>query len=129
MVERGEKSAAISRPLRVPLKVGTKLRWTADEAGTAHIKIQFTGCFASFSAGDPIPPGDRCNSKRHDGVVKTFNLKSKRGKNSKTWLGKTDPGSRLRVGGRYVVSLGVTDAADNRSRKRKLELHIDAARD
>jgi hypothetical protein len=129
VVERGEKSAAVSRPLRVPLKVGTKLRWTADEAGTAHISIQFTGCFSSFPAGSPVPPGDRCNSRRHDGIVKTFSLKSKRGKNSKTWLGKTDPGSQLRVGGRYTASLRVTDAADNRSRRRRLELHIDAPRD
>jgi hypothetical protein len=126
VAKRGEKSAA-GTELHQPLRVGTKLRWTADEAGSARIVFTHVLCFTKHYVGEAVRDDERCNKRKLDGTVYTLRAKSKRGKNSVKYLGKTKAGKRLRIGGVYIARLVVTDAAGNPSVPRTLRLRVDEA--
>ncbi|HEX8122761.1 MAG TPA: hypothetical protein VF549_16015 [Solirubrobacteraceae bacterium] len=124
MVARAGEWVASGRKLRVPLRVGTKVRWTADEAGTATITVRHAGCFTFRYVGDSVTRKERC-PRTKDGVVYTDEVPSKVGGNTLRYRGQTDGGKRLRVGGRYQMTLSVTDAAGNVSRVRSAKFRVD----
>jgi hypothetical protein len=126
VARRGDETA-INPLLRVPLKVGTRLRWTADEAGSATIVIRHTGCrkFRKYN-GHSVAKNEECKaSARPDGTVAVLRTRSRRGASSVTWLGKTLAGKRLRIGGVYTATLVVVDPSGNRSAGRSVAMSVD----
>ncbi len=124
IVGRIDDKLATGGKLRQPLRVGTRLRWTADEPGTAALIVTHTGCFSSSYVGDDVTKKERC-PRRKDGVVFTQEVPSRRGGNTLKYVGKTLPGKTLRIGGMYRFSLVVTDAAGNGSRPRRVTARVD----
>jgi hypothetical protein len=127
LVDRLKRSVA--RPKRLSaLRVGTILRWTQDEAGSARIVIAHKGCFTFTVRGTPEQSLNVCKRGPVDGTVFAKSVKGKRGANSLTYFGLRQ-GSRpkLRAGGLYKATIVVTDAAGNRSSARVQELAVDAS--
>jgi hypothetical protein len=126
---RERRRSVVYLKRRSALRVGTVLRWSQDEPGTARITISHEGCFTFRYNGKPSQSLNRCaKGLIRDGVVYSRTLKSKTGANRLTYLGlRQGKRPKLRVGGLYRAELTVTDAAGNRSAPKRLPLEVDGS--
>lgn len=126
---RERRRSVVYLKRRSALRVGTVLRWSQDEPGTARITIEHEGCFTFRYNGKPSQSLNRCaKGEIRDGVVYSRTLKAKTGANRLTYLGlRQGKRPKLRVGGLYRAQLTVTDAAGNRSAPKRLPLEIDGS--
>ena len=107
------------------LQVGTTLKWTQDEAGSAMLTILYTGCDSALT-GKTVNGYKTCSRKTKAGTVYAKTVSAARGANILKYLGTATKGKYLLSGGSYTAQLRAIDAAGNVSKARTIRFRVDS---